>query len=185
MTYPRSKKDVKLGNKLKPKAVHHSPDLYVEIIPTKTLAPERTYILAMTDPDATSRAEPVKSEMCHWIVANLTFNAEDAQSPVEIMSYYPPAPPPKTDYHRYVFVLLSGSSDNLQKPKERPHWGYEKIKVGVRRWAKDNNLEVIGRLPRVAGNLMFMTLIARIQEPISSFLKTKNNRIFLRTRMQA
>ncbi|KAL8891720.1 MAG: hypothetical protein Q9215_001258 [Flavoplaca cf. flavocitrina] len=69
--------------------------------------------------------------------------------PTELMSYYPPAPPPKTGYHRYVFVLLvpkantesvGDATTGLKKPKERPHWGYGKVGKGVRDWADDNGL---------------------------------------------
>ena len=33
--------------------------------PTRTLAVNKTYTLVLSDPDATSRAEPVKAQMCH------------------------------------------------------------------------------------------------------------------------
>ena len=66
-----------------------------------------------------------------------------------LMEYMPPGPPPKTGYHRYVFVLLApiegeGGSNELVKPKERAHWGYGKMGKGVRNWAKDNGLEAVG-----------------------------------------
>ena len=105
--------------------------------------------------------------MCHWIVT-FTIGADDDipvihlpmdfelpagsikdrnaanLKPVELMTYYPPAPPPKTGYHRYVFVLLAPASGKdtpyPTKPKERPHWGYGKVRKGVRDWAKDNDL---------------------------------------------
>lgn len=67
--------------------------------------------------------------------------------PSELMSYYPPAPPPKTGYHRYVFVLLADNSRDAAgptKPKERPHWGYGKVGKGVRDWAADNALVPVG-----------------------------------------
>ena len=66
----------------------------------------------------------------------------------ELMPYFPPAPPPKTGYHRYVFVLLTAanedeSSGNLEKPKDRPRWGYRKVGAGVREWADENDLVVV------------------------------------------
>ena len=33
----------------------------------------------------------------------------------------------------------------LTKPKERPHWGYGKIGAGIREWADENGLVVIGK----------------------------------------
>lgn len=67
----------------------------------------------------------------------------------ELMSYVPPTPPPKTGYHRYVFVLLAPADPNdggkkLEKPKDRPHWGYGKVGAGVKEWAKDNGLVAVG-----------------------------------------
>ncbi|KAL8995788.1 MAG: hypothetical protein Q9169_004546 [Polycauliona sp. 2 TL-2023] len=204
VTYPKSGANVKLGNNIKPSDVSSSPDLYVDdlkdstegsnptfhiqaidsgddTIPTPTLRGNTTYTLALTDPDATSHADPTMAEMCHWIVTGFSMQSDslfehtmhlpvDFQSmaadlqfsdlesldvlagsnkPTELMSYYPPAPPPKTGYHRYVFVLLApegqtagvgDASAGLKKPKERPHWGYGKVGKGVRDWANDNGL---------------------------------------------
>lgn len=140
------------------------------IVPTQTSNANATYVLALTDPDATSRSEPVKGQMCHWIVANVTIplytsEFEDPIKPlstskyyeiaggsgmVELMTYFPPAPPPKTGYHRYVFVVLAPKTDKkmgkeLKRPKDRPHWGYGTVGAGVREWAEENQLVVIGQ----------------------------------------
>ena len=168
VTYPSKDKNVDLGNKLKPKWVHSSPDLFVEILPTKTIDFKATYVFAMTDPDATSRSHPIKGQFCHWLVGNITFeessspsalasspslklnipfNSEDAEVS-ELVSYYSPAPPPKTGFHRYIFTLLvmtNKTQEPLKKPKERIHWGYGEIGAGVREWATENELEVIGK----------------------------------------
>ena len=69
----------------------------------------------------------------------------------ELMPYFPPAPPPKTGYHRYVFVLLAPKAidelqGHLKKPKDRPHWGYGNVGAGVREWAEENHLVAIGKL---------------------------------------
>lgn len=110
------------------------------------------------------------AQMCHWIVTNLTLpfqpsnsdGALDSLSPLvsmeenednsieEIMPYLPPTPPPKTGYHRYVFVLLApateeGIQGELTKPKDRPHWGYGKVGAGVREWADENGLVAVGK----------------------------------------
>ena len=55
-----------------------------------------------------------------------------------------------TRYHRYVFVLLAsetqeGITTELTKPKDRPHWGYGKVGAGVREWADENGLVVVGK----------------------------------------
>jgi len=122
----------------------------------------------LTDPDATSRAEPTKAQMCHWIITGLTLTTSSASAAVtdvphsvpaakgnggkqdltEIMEYLPPSPPPKTGYHRYVFVLLAPeegkASRELQKPKGRPHWGYGEEGKGVQEWARENGLRAVG-----------------------------------------
>ena len=110
------------------------------------------------------------AQMCHWIVTNLTLPLQSSHSdgPLdwlssllsaeefkdngieEIMPYLPPTPPPKTGYHRYVFVLLApatedGTQGELTKPKDRPHWGYGKVGAGVREWADENGLVAVGK----------------------------------------
>lgn len=110
------------------------------------------------------------AQMCHWIVTNLTLPFQSSNSDrvpdllsslfaaeefkdngiEEIVPYLPPTPPPKTGYHRYVFVLLAPTTENgiqaeLSKPKDRPHWGYGKVGAGVREWADENGLVAVGR----------------------------------------
>ena len=55
-----------------------------------------------------------------------------------------PAPPPKTGRHRYVFVLLHGDASSLKAPKERKTWGTGKPRHGVRQWAEEAGLKVVG-----------------------------------------
>lgn len=55
-----------------------------------------------------------------------------------------PAPPPKTGKHRYVFVLLHGDVSSLKAPKERKTWGTGKPRHGVRQWAEEAGLKVVG-----------------------------------------
>ncbi|KAL8791052.1 MAG: hypothetical protein Q9213_000259 [Squamulea squamosa] len=205
VTYPKSGASVNLGNNIKPSDVSSSPDVLVDSLkdseapsspivhieaigrdddssPTPTIRSNVTYTFVLTDPDATSRADPKMAEMCHWIVTDITFGDSSSDhvvhlpleiqasmayfqygelksraliadsKPSEIMSYYPPAPPPKTGYHRYVFVLLTPKANTKhireaaepKKPKERPHWGYGKVGKGVRAWAADNGLTPVG-----------------------------------------
>ena len=158
LAYPKAHESVRLGNDIPVKAVSKRPTFtFHSLVPTPTKK-NSTFTLVLTDPDATSRADPAKSEMCHWILTNLTLPsatnsiAFDTGIPMdvfkskegELKSYYPPAPPPKTGKHRYVFVLLEGDSKSIRPPKERPHWGYGKVRHGVTDWAKDNDLNVVG-----------------------------------------
>lgn len=175
-----------LGNSLKPKAVKSEPSFNIyasDITPTRTLESNTTYTLVLIDPDATSRSEPVKAQMCHWIATNITLpflsmgvrvalspfflGAKSGAGEIQVLiPYFPPKPPPKTGYHRYVFVLLAPAggdltSKELKKPKDRPHWGYGKIGVGVREWAEENDLVSVGRssLYNAAVTLSRTTLI--------------------------
>jgi phosphatidylethanolamine-binding protein (PEBP) family uncharacterized protein len=160
LAYPKAHESVRLGNDIPVKAVSKRPTFtFHSLVPTPTKK-NSTFTLVLTDPDATSRADPAKSEMCHWILTNLTLplssdtrlSALDIDMSLdvfkskegELKSYYPPAPPPKTGKHRYVFVLLEGDSESIKPPKERPHWGYGKVRHGVKDWAKDNDLNVVG-----------------------------------------
>ena len=162
---------------MKPGAVSSAPEFQIhpieasDLAPTPTITSNTTYTLVLTDPDATSRSDPVKAEMCHWIVTGISLcpkSTEDGQryrtvsvdrlslagdtNVSEVMSYYPPAPPPKTGYHRYVFVLLAPNVQHgkkapvrdIKKPNERPHWGYGKVGKGVMDWAEDNRLMPVG-----------------------------------------
>ena len=161
--YPPGKR-VELGNRLKPQAVARRPIISVSSLkPSKTVKSNTTYTVVLSDPDATSRAHPVKAQMCHWIISQiipssashghtdlidlgtaLSLGSDDGL--FEIESYFPPAPPPKTGYHRYVFALLTSDSESLpKKPKDRPHWGYGKVGAGIREWARENELEVVGK----------------------------------------
>lgn len=159
--YPKKHKAVNLGNHLKPKHVKHRPDIYVDVMrPSIT-----TYTLVLSDPDALSHVSPVKAQMCHWIVTNITLavsaNGDSGllglnngwRTPtshvVELETYFPPSPPPKTGLHRYVFALLASKPNSTapaipEKPKERPHWGYGKVGAGIREWALENELDIIG-----------------------------------------
>lgn len=176
ISYPSKHKAVNLGNSIKPKHVTSQPvfSIYAsEATPTATRKSNATYVLALTDPDATSRSDPVKAQMCHWIATNITvplsssvsldpievfslsaFSKGSASSGIqELMPYLPPTPPPKTGDHRYVFVVLTRKSDvnheQLLKPKDRPHWGYGHVGDGVREWAKENHLTVVGESAKV------------------------------------
>ena len=171
LSYPSKHKSVSLGNTIKPKAVKKEPVFAIDasdLTATPTIKDTIMYTLVLTDPDATSRAEPVMAQMCHWIVTNITIPlSSDADSserkvsvPIhgmsaidgfeELMPYIPPSPPPKTGYHRYIFVLLAPTNDDdasrqLNKPKGRSHWGYGEIGAGVREWAGENHLVPIGK----------------------------------------
>lgn len=177
VSYPSSHNSVNFGNKISPSNVSTTPvfDIHTirhtsSLIPTPTYPSNVTYTLVLTDPDATSRSDPIKAEMCHWIMTDIfipeptSYSIETAEitlgtqvdrasNPTELVSYLPPSPPPKTGFHRYVFVLLASKGEknltvgqsNITKPVDRPHWGYGKVGKGVRTWAEENELTIVGQ----------------------------------------
>ena len=205
---------VDLGNSIKPKHVTSQPVFAIyatDTAPTPTRKDNATYVLALTDPDATSHSNPVKAQMCHWIATNITI-PDGSSAPLdlghvsggflssrhgdssgdngiqELMPYFPPTPPPKTGYHRYVFVVLASEpkEDITQpaKPKDRPHWGYGKIGSGVREWAKDNSLKIVGESIETTASevviclqCIWMNPVQQLilQGPTSSTPRTKNS----------
>jgi len=140
---------VALGNSFKKSDTEKKPSLKI-VCPNVVSTPGLT--IALTDPDAPSRNNPKWSEMCHWVAivsavnstaTGIEFELTDS-SLKEVVKYKAPGPPPKTGYHRYVFVLLEGDNSNLTAPADRQHWGTGKQRHGVRDWAKNESLEVIG-----------------------------------------
>ena len=149
IAWPKKHETVLLGNDIPVKAVQKRPTFTFHSISTIDItAKNSTFTLALTDTDAKSRDNPKWSEMCHWILTNLTTPIpeppEIMKKEGELISYQPPGPPPKTGAHRYVFVLLEGDTDDLVAPEERQHWGYGKNRKGVQKWAKENELKVVG-----------------------------------------
>lgn len=77
------------------------------------------------------------------------FGGKEHQALTEIVPYKAPGPPPKTGKHRYVFVALApanGTTErlNLSKPRSRQRWGFDGEGEGLREWARENGLGVVG-----------------------------------------
>ncbi|KAF2214620.1 hypothetical protein CERZMDRAFT_95012 [Cercospora zeae-maydis SCOH1-5] len=155
-----SKEAAEVGNTVKVKKMKHTPHVqFLGHLPNlrrfeTNEVPQLTLIL--TDPDARSRDNPDWSQMCHWIITNVSLTdtsgerfEDGLEHAEEIISYQPPGPPPETGKHRYVFAALApknGTSAklHLSKPKQRQHWGYGTLRAGVREWADENGLAVVG-----------------------------------------
>lgn len=147
-----------VGNTVKPSKVQDTPTVsFIGTLPdlfsaaTADGVPQLT--LALTDPDAPSRENPEWSQICHWLATDITLTSSGAVHNVqhfdEIVPYKPPGPPPKTGKHRYVFAALApanGTTEKLHqsKPGGRQHWGYSGERQGLRDWAEENGLEVVG-----------------------------------------
>jgi len=152
------KATAEIGNTIKPKKVQDAPDVhFVDTLPdfastwTESNHPQLT--LALTDPDARSRDNPDWSEMCHWIATDIPLSAVGALKSggdyTDIIPYKAPGPPKKTGKHRYVFAALAPANGtfeklNLTTPADRQHWGYGEERTGLRRWATENGLAVVG-----------------------------------------
>lgn len=152
----------RLGNTLDPSHLQSKPSVHFEKAKselnfTPQGAAHMTHVVALTDPDAPSRDNPEWSEFCHWIAVGTLGSSASGVSGFQhrdIVEYKPPGPPPKTGKHRYVFLLLvpiNGTTDelNLEKPKDRKHWGSDDEGHGVREWARDHGLAPVGEMPDV------------------------------------
>lgn len=151
---------VELGKSIKPKKMKDEP--LVTLVNPHSGSPSAAdcdcdkhpqIVVALTDPDAPSRIDPQWGQFCHWIATYSTCSSTNGVQLLSeldpIVEYKPPSPPKKTGPHRYIFVALSaknGTTDklNLSKPDGRRHWGYDNYGAGVREWAVENGLEVIG-----------------------------------------
>ncbi|EME48583.1 hypothetical protein DOTSEDRAFT_19107 [Dothistroma septosporum NZE10] len=151
------KASASVGNTIKPKKLQNTPEvLLIDDLPDSNFPwpndeslPQLT--IALTDPDAKSRDNPIWSEMCHWLATEvpLSNGTHVSKSFKEIVPYKAPGPPPRTGKHRYVFAALAprnGTHEalNLTTPADRQHWGYGKVRKGLRNWAEENGLAVIG-----------------------------------------
>lgn len=150
-----------VGNRLSPSQLQTAPDVqFIDSVPgaPSLFNKDMQLTLAMTDPDAPSRDDPLWSEFCHWIATGvqLTDPNDDvggngfSRDVKDIVSYKPPGPPPRTGKHRYVFVALvprNGTTAelHLSQPKDRRHWGYKGSgRRGLKEWALENELVVVG-----------------------------------------
>lgn len=62
------------------------------------------YTLVCVDPDAPSRANPIRREWLHWNLANI--RGSDLTTGTALSEYVGAGPPPNGGLHRYVFALF-------------------------------------------------------------------------------
>lgn len=160
-----------VGNTVDPDKLQESPEITLSSLnhgegSSKTSpfpkSEQMQLTIALTDPDAPSRENPEWAQICHWIATTSPPKHVNAEADLDtdlvmkqphwkdIMPYKPPGPPPKTGKHRYVFVVLApinGTKEalHLVTPADRQHWGYEKAELGLREWADEMGLEVLGK----------------------------------------
>jgi hypothetical protein len=151
--------------------------------PIKALNDKIQLTIALTDPDAPSREDPEWSQFCHWIATDVKlssaaaasnaspftnyFEDENGSSPTsltEILPYKAPGPPPSTGSHRYVFVALAPLNGTTEKlslsvPKGRKRWGFEGERAGLREWARENGLGVVGEFWTIFSSTRFFFVL--------------------------
>ncbi|KAL4712389.1 hypothetical protein ACJJTC_001550 [Scirpophaga incertulas] len=96
VVYP-SGVEVNEGNELTPTSVKDMPTV------TWNAQPDKLYALAMTDPDAPSRADPKIREVHHWLVGNIP-GGNVAEGEV-LTAFIGSGPPLGTGLHRYVILV--------------------------------------------------------------------------------
>lgn len=137
---------ISYGNTIPLSAVPSPPAVYIR---TGHHADDSPLTLVITDPDAPTRSNATNAQICHWIITGLTLSGTTTVTPKTLIEYMPPKPPQGSGKHRYVLVLLThekkaDADKEIKPPSARPKWGYDKPGSGVREWARDNGLKVIG-----------------------------------------
>ncbi|XP_050306842.1 protein D3-like isoform X2 [Anthonomus grandis grandis] len=134
--YPKSGKTVNLGVEITPLESKPQPEISYEANQGDY------YTLVLTDPDAPSRAEPLRREFRHWLVVNIPGN--DISKGQVLTEYVGSGAPKGTGLHRYVFLLYKQPNrlefeEKLVTDKEigdRPKWS-------VQKFADKYNLEMV------------------------------------------
>ncbi|KAJ1566235.1 Phosphatidylethanolamine-binding protein 1, partial [Nowakowskiella sp. JEL0078] len=133
---------VNLGNELTPTETAGKP------VVSWDEESDSFYTLIMTDPDAPSRANPIRGEWRHWIVTNIRGN--NLESGSTLWEYQGPGPMPDTGLHRYTYLLYKQPSVGPMAMEAPPADEIKpRMKFKVREFAERYGLHL------VAGNFMF------------------------------
>ncbi|KAI9067786.1 PEBP-like protein [Trametes sanguinea] len=135
VVYPNGS-EVNLGNFLTVEETQDEPEIRFAALngPWDDLAGEASYTLAMLDPDAPSRAEPIYRTFRHWVITGLKSPALSANSAEALNAlkthpsttpYRPPGPRPNSGLHRYIFLLFQepASGQPFVVPQGEPEYG--------------------------------------------------------------
>ncbi|CAL1710498.1 unnamed protein product [Somion occarium] len=134
--YP-SGKEVLLGNEFTVDETQDEPSINFTPLnmPTEQAdsQEEVSYTLAMVDPDAPSRAEPLYKSFRHWLITGLKSPRDSASTTSDLNAleskpattpYRPPGPRPGSGLHRYVFLLFQEpGSTAFTVPAGSPEYG--------------------------------------------------------------
>ncbi|CDK28550.1 unnamed protein product [Kuraishia capsulata CBS 1993] len=139
-------KDVVMGNKLTPEKTQETPK--ISFAPntddSAAIDPKDRFTLILTDPDAPTKGDKTWSEYCHYVVKDLEPSHFDdlSSNGVTLAPYIGPGPPPKTKFHRYVFLLYKQLGSSPEAPKDRPNWGTGVPGSGADDYASKHGLEL-------------------------------------------
>ncbi|XP_021965109.1 protein D2 [Folsomia candida] len=99
--------------------------------------PNKTYLLAMMDPDAPSRYLPFLGEVLHWMVINV--KGGNVTRGEEVVPYGPPGPPPGLGAHRYVFLVYE-QPELITVDEQMKTSRLARIRYSIQDFAKKHNL---------------------------------------------
>lgn len=123
---------VELGKELTPTQVQSLPSFDYN-------ATAPLYTLAMVDPDAPSRKEPMMREILHYLVVNIPANSVDKGD--TLAEYIGAGAPKGTGLHRYIFVLYEQKAGKITSSIKIPKNSREgRVKFSLRKFAKEHNL---------------------------------------------
>ncbi|KAI0643975.1 PEBP-like protein [Trametes meyenii] len=135
IVYPNGA-EVNLGNYMTVEETQDEPEIRFAALngPWDDSAGEVSYTLAMLDPDAPSRNEPMYRTFRHWVITGLkspplTSNSADALNALKthpsVTPYRPPGPRPNSGLHRYTFLLFQepASAQPFAVPQGAPEYG--------------------------------------------------------------
>lgn len=124
---------VRLGNELTPTIVQKQPEF------SWPVEEGALYTLVMTDPDAPSRANPIRREFLHMLVGNIP--GTDVSKGDVLFEYIGAGPPQGTGLHRYVILAYKQPGHIDFNMKKVPNTTFEgRPLFAIRKFAADKNL---------------------------------------------
>ncbi|KAH7884177.1 phosphatidylethanolamine-binding protein [Phlebopus sp. FC_14] len=149
-------KEAILGNTLTTIDTADEPAVSFTPMQTFDSADEVGYTLVMTDPDAPSRRDPKMGEWRHWVVTGIKPPGTSALEAGDMSArftkaattpYHPPAPPPGTGPHRYVFLLYQEPSPDFSIAPDAPehkNGARDRAKWSAQSFAQRYGLKLVG-----------------------------------------
>lgn len=126
-------KNLEIGHELTPREVKDEPKV------SWSAQPNKYYFLAMVDPDAPSRKEPIYREVNHWGVGNILGN--DLSGGQVIVGYRGSGPPKGTGLHRYIFLVYEQQGKiQFEEPFIPSDVRDGRINFSIRNFAQKYNL---------------------------------------------